>query len=447
MDQKQSSSDRREGTVDDPPCVKNKNEFVARCVPNKDLTPGEKQVKKALKARLKLESRKRKYQIRYEHALRRKDLAAADQALRDLQTVLQQQNPKDTHANPANSMDDPSAVVNESRRLIESIYHEIQRKIKPRHFQESKRWSSESTAAKKEFQTHQARSLLRNMTKGTQELAMFDNEEALKGYVRQKFIERAILIATSASKLIPPSDSVDEKGTTRDRLWNRLRSVQSVVSIGCGPGCDGVGMAAWLAALSGAKSLGEQNSRLKRLVLLDWAMPKWKSLVEPVKNIILGLNLVQDVQLNVCDVLGNTEYASSNHAAFEKCAEADLIMTSYLLSETRGRWFEFYDRIMDACSTKGPTQGHCEDSKTTLTKLSNKGTLFLFTDPTAWQLHEWLNRNRNRLDCWCWLDSSMDNEDLQILEGRVGPAVLLAMSKPNTLFSTSKSGNIEVNLI
>ena len=49
----------------------------------------------------------------------------------------------------------------------------------------------------KEYQTLKAVKLLKHMTKGTQEISMFEDESALCGYVRQKFYECAILLYTS----------------------------------------------------------------------------------------------------------------------------------------------------------------------------------------------------------------------------------------------------------
>ena len=103
----------------------------------------------------------------------------------------------------------------------------------------------------------------------------------------------------------------------------------------------------------------------------------------------------------------------------------DLILVSYLLSETRGKWHAFFDDVVD---------------------LVPVGTLFLFTDPTAWQMHsfreryEFFSNDKNGsttnggVDChgekqrrmnFVWLDSSIYRPEMQKLEGRNGPAVLL----------------------
>jgi len=155
---------------------------------------------------------------------------------------------------------------------------------------------------------------------------------------------------------------------------------------------------------------------LEQIVMLDWAMPQWEVIVNPISS-ILAPELAGSVLSGTCNVLGGIELSDDNRAAIRHCSTADIVVTSYLLSETRGRWYDFYDSVLDSCCTSLAT----EEQK--------RGPLFLFTDPTAWQLHEWLNRYSSCLEGWCWLDSSMHNEDLQVLEGRVGPAVLLAMAK------------------
>ena len=442
-------------------------DYVARGVPNQELNQDQRQEKKDLKARLKLESRKRKYQTRHEHALRRKDHAAAEQALRDLETIMQRERKESNLAGKDMPLDDNriSPLEQHSRKLIESLYHDVQRKLTSLEKGESSNsFDNEATDNSKEFQTEQARWLLRSMTKGTQNLSMFDNDAALRGYVRQKFFERAVLVAHSLSKLIPEAGLCNGVGTTtptnrdqpvqntaaptfgkeiattmatttckdrqmRLKLWKRLQSVRTVVSIGCGPGCDGAGIAAWMAAAKQHKcEIGEQDKfRLQQLVLLDWAMPKWKSIVDPLVDTLVLADLVNDVQSGICDVLSNKENATHNQTAFAHCVDADLIITSYLLSETRGRWFDFYGKVVEYCVSSSSTRKYIGEP---LTNSLPRGTLFLFTDPTAWQLHEWLNRYEEHLEGWCWLDSSMNKRDLQILEGRVGPAVLLAMTKP-----------------
>jgi hypothetical protein len=67
--------------------------------------------------------------------------------------------------------------------LLEHIWNPLRRTI----FAESDR--------KKE--TTEARDLLLNMNQGTQTKGMFDNDQALLGYTRHKFVERAMLTTMS----------------------------------------------------------------------------------------------------------------------------------------------------------------------------------------------------------------------------------------------------------
>jgi hypothetical protein len=92
----------------------------------------------------------------------------------------------------------------------------------------------------------------------------------------------------------------------------------------------------------------------------------------------------------------------------DKLLSIDLFITSYLLSETRGKWHDFYESLFQK---------------------ARPGSLFLFTDPTAWQIHIWLSKHQHELEGHCWLDSSMNRPDLQVLEGRLESGVLFAMKK------------------
>ena len=146
----------------------------------------------------------------------------------------------------------------------------------------------------------------------------------------------------------------------------------------------------------------------------------------------------------------------------EWLTNTDLVVVSYLLSETRDAWYDYFDDFVGRCKV---------------------GTLFLITDPTAWQLHifrqryeydnSYINSNsasditpcdgvsmqtslnedirstlssrpdvveaqkpqphhqRRVLMEFQWLDSSMYRPELQELEGRNGPGVILAMKVAN----------------
>jgi hypothetical protein len=87
----------------------------------------------------------------------------------------------------------------------------------------------------------------------------------------------------------------------------------------------------------------------------------------------------------------------------------DLYLVSHVLTETHSQWEPFF----------------CE-----LISHSKPGTLFYFCEPSAWQLHlvKQLCSNYD-IEFW-WLDSSMGQcSDIQDLDLRVGPGVLLGMKQ------------------
>jgi len=332
----------------------------------------------------------------------------------------------------------------------------------------------------KERRLQESRRLLHQMTKGQQQLEEFRNPEALRGYARQKFIERASLVIRSCVRLqraVPllSLDSEDHQQPTGvapnviRAMVERLERVRSVASVGCGPGCDAVGVVAFLQQHS-------SQHVLDRILFCDWAMTDWRpGMLDPVRQLLVEEHgLVRQVDLAICDVRASlwdqppnrsheqqhskgeedattltsssiggssepspdliqlltttTEELSSNGSPnfslpssetiqHQRQLSVDLIVVSYLLSETRGKWHAFFDNLVE---------------------LAPAGTLFLFSDPTAWQLHLFRERyeffesknddkDRQRRMEFCWLDSSMYRPELQVLEGRLSAAVLLGM--------------------
>jgi hypothetical protein len=53
----------------------------------------------------------------------------------------------------------------------------------------------------------------------------------------------------------------------------------------------------------------------------------------------------------------------------------------------------------------------------------------LLSEPTAWQLHSFLEHYAEYIASHQWLDSSQDEPELQPLEARMGPAVVLVTIK------------------
>ena len=134
---------------------------------------------------------------------------------------------------------------------------------------------------------------------------------------------------------------------------------------------------------------------------------------------------------------GNTLYCSSlvYTATTSSTTLVDLVVVSYVLTETRGKWHAFFhDLIVARWRDRDTDNNHDNNddaqaaSHSPLPLLSS-GTLLLMSEPTAWQLHHWLQLVGSRLSDYEWLDSSRLSPELQLLEGRIGPAVLLARIK------------------
>jgi hypothetical protein len=371
-----------------------------------------------------------------------------------------------------------------------------------------------------------ARELLRHMTKGTQQLVQFQNLDALLGYTRHKFVERAMLVVSSLNQILQSPVRTTESDPVMNcldvqnchNLWKeRLLSIRTVTSIGCGPGCDAVGVVAVLSSLvtkskqhnnccsNNSNNVAEESNRelyhnaetdyvLDRVVLLDWAMEQWyHPIVHCVEQLLLEKQHVRSIVSATCDV----RYSVNHQSSFSRSANAtsttsteqhrtnieqkwdnksddhwlsdtDLVVISYLFSETREKWYTYLDELIhDYCKV---------------------GTLFLISDPTAWQLHIFRqryeystldlkpldlkpnnsNNNQSTFGNGCcayddealtestftdasstntapairqpdqrvlmefqWLDSSMYRPELQELEGRNGPGVLLAIKIAN----------------
>jgi hypothetical protein len=367
---------------------------------NAELTGEERNAKVLLKRRLKQYSKLKKFETRLQQAIDRKDKETEERARHELQEFrLGLMDVKDsilnvTDSNEGEGKDDgDSEIIQQGWSHILAIYQQILQMC------------TDQESTDKLFQTNQAKTLLRNMTKGTQTETMFDNSTALLGYTRQKFNERAILALSSLDKLKlrrPVSSSTQQ-------LLECLMKTQSLCSIGCGPGCDAVGVLSFLRA---------HGYNLQRVVLMDYVMPQWKQLIiDPLMGVLIP-NYVPQIDTASCDIRFSIHHPSNYSALTELIRDADdstagsskinMIVISYVLTETRGKWHAFMQDLV---------------------KMLRPGTLLLISEPTAWQLHHFLDLCGTHLDCHEWLDSSRWTPALQPLEGRIGPAVLLARVK------------------
>ena len=248
----------------------------------------------------------------------------------------------------------------------------------------------------------------------------------------------AILVTNVLAKLYHSSASNEASCRV---LRAQVAAVDTVVSIGCGPGCDVLGAAAWLDALQSTSPKTPRSYR--RAVLMDFALSNWQDVILDTLHPLLQPAVYDHVDYAHCDVTapwqdavnatarqclfstqnngrdGNSHQNNCNGGKQLQENEDDaapsyskggvtLIITSYLLSETRGKGAPFY---------------------TSLWQAAPPGSLFLFSDPTAWQLRQWLQQRLADTPAavYVWLDSSMHHAALQELEKRVGPAALLAM--------------------
>ena len=108
-------------------------------------------------------------------------------------------------------------------------------------------------------------------------------------------------------------------------------------------------------------------------------------------------------RIDVTDVVCGEELCARNQSSGGKT----LYITSYLLSEQRDKWHDFYRLLI---------------------REAKSGDIFYFCEPKPWQLHILIRLTSEWLD-FLWADSSMYFGEMQATEQRAGPAVLLAIRK------------------
>lgn len=365
--------------------------------PNTALSQAERIAKRNLKKHLKQKIRIKKYETRLHQAISRGDDKTADRARNELQAYHQRlrDDPESVMHQPGfgdiiEHREEETHFVAKSRQwLVKHIYQPLVLKI----------IQVENHSTTKQVQTDHARALCYHMTKGTQTEQMFDNDLALLGYTRQKFVERAVLAVTSLERGLEASLSVFENNNAAPSFWkDRLLAMETIASIGCGPGCDAVGVMAFLR---------QQTASVKEIVLIDYVMPQWKRLVVDSLVELVVPRFVPQIHLASCDVRFPLSHAS-NESAPILLEGVDCIVVSYLLTETRGKWNTFFKELLQFVSPM---------------------TVLLMSEPTAWQLHLFLNQFSQYILEHKWVDSSRDTPELQGLENRMGPAVLLVCTR------------------
>jgi hypothetical protein len=194
-----------------------------------------------------------------------------------------------------------------------------------------------------------------------------------------------------------------------DEVWTQLCDVETVVSLGGGPGNDLYGCVLWqqhvqqqqqqrrapavatpamtmpsavTATAEEGSGAGAATARLRELVVLDFVAEGWAPVVRRLDELLrrrhlrslLGKEDASDVTAAAtfvcahCD-LGLPLHAPANATARPFLRRAGLIICSYCLTETRGQWCECMRGVWDVVQP---------------------GTLFLCVEPTVWQHHELL---------------------------------------------------------
>lgn len=430
------------------PTDRSKQQFNAQ-ESNSKLLPSQKEQKRHLKSKLKFQRRIHKLETRITHAISRKDKDVELQARKDLDELLHSQSQKDdiitqhtsnvlpetigSSHNTDAGRDDAIAEVNLIfRKLLTSIH-------------QGKEFTFTQGGSLKEVQNSKARNLLHHMTKGTQTPNMFQDISALRGYVRKKFHGRAALIIKSLGELSPevlemaPTIEDSNQRKIMNLCYSKLAKVERVCSIGCGPGNDVVGLITFLRhcisnELADVNTVTNETNgyKLKEVMLIDFAINEWKEAALNDLIPILKPEYVDNISCQSCDVTKPIKDEEANNPSIAEFVQsADIFLTSYLLSETRNSWNDFYIEMV---------------------QLAPQGALFYFSEPMAWQLHRLIKMSTEGLTSidgadstvedksaakdlsalhrlkFVWIDSSMYYPELQQMDGRAGgPAVLLAI--------------------
>jgi len=407
--------------------------------PNSSLSDEERQQKKHLKKALRFQTKVNRLEKRILHAQRRHDLNIENEAKEKLEFLLGESKIiEDIHRECSPSLLDHTTGPMDQYQCPNKtwILHITERLFRYEETvcrcEETAHESIDFHEDIKKVQTLKTLQLLKHMTKGTQERTMFTEPTTLWGYAKQKFFERAMLFCSSMQKLQPCSlIALDPWMTlqhTKVWKWILAGNIRQACSLGCGPGNDAIGLVSFLECVVGNESLKVRSDSsdivmndndinftrkkcsLERILLYDFAIDDWvKTILNPLKT-ILG-HEKPDISLhwgyvNVSHTFIGTKEETSNNQ-MHHIEDSDIFLISYLLTETRDQWKLFFQGLIHRVKPH---------------------SLFYFAEPTPWQLHRFKELFQEYLD-FIWLDSSMYYPSLQSLDGRVGPAVLLAVKK------------------
>ena len=390
-----SKDDNRTNTIHEntrEPSQPNDDHMSAphRLKPNKELTVAERRERKELKKRFKRQRKSKMLHSRLRQSVLRGDSTGENEARRALQDC-----------GGETALNGPSPSLISAHRFITEFAKELTEK-------------GLYANGTKQTQKDQAASLLRHMTKGTQQSHMFEDPNTLWGYTRQKFHTRARLVVSSFENLNSDSTvQISAAGVSqnelelRNEVWESLFSVRELFSFGCGPGCDALG---FVAFLNGHERPSQSGLKVQSVHLFDWAIEHWSAVLHPfVAQLGSGCLNSALIQLGSCDLRHNLQHAANidviGHLE-HKSIGIELYLFSYILTELRGKWIGF---VKD------------------LVKQATKNSLFYFAEPAPWQLH-FLQTTIVELE-YIWLDSSMNEPALRALDRRTGPAVILGRKR------------------
>ena len=285
---------------------------------------------------------------------------------------------------------------------------------------------SQSVSKSKKITREAGNKLLRHMTKGTQELNMMTSETAIWGYVSYKFAKRCLLTFDTLRRLRPetcPNQLHQILGNCNHReaaalLWTHIGNVSTAVSVGGGSGNNLYAVLLLhqfyyntLKTVTNTEkdSFESNTSPLKQLIVLDFASDEWHPVISHLSEICRIENKKQTEHRKQTEHESSSSSSSSSSTEHESsslsspsstsssstssssceflCHQCDvtlplsnpfnerakitlsntnLIIISYLLTETRGKWNSFFMEMFDNAIP---------------------GTLILLMEPTVWQHH------------------------------------------------------------
>ena len=189
---------------------------------NSQLSDAEKEAKKKLKLELKHQRKVKKLETRIQHAISRNDPVVEQSARKELAELLRKNDGVKLQVRQEQAPKDEQ--YEEAMQLVRDIFHRL-----------LSTWDKKELAEKTE-QIKRAKDLLHHMSKGTQSPSMFQDATTLRGYTRQKFYSRASLIVESLGKLSPEQSSLSNQKDVIHACWEKMSKINTVCSIGCGPG-------------------------------------------------------------------------------------------------------------------------------------------------------------------------------------------------------------------